>query len=159
MIRDKYSYALLPCLTLVLLAMSGCRDAECPDNHPATQLISINGHRLAVELAATMAERACGLSQRPHLAANHGMLFVFRGDRIREFWMKDTRIPLTIAYLDADGRILDLQDMEPRDPERRYRSRVPARYALETHRGWFLSNGIQVGDRVVFQIPPGLIIE
>jgi uncharacterized membrane protein (UPF0127 family) len=157
--ENKVSYVLTACLTFALLTLNACREAACPSDDLATQLISIEGHTLTVMIAATVAERACGLSQRPELAANHGMLFVYKGDRILEFWMKDTLIPLTIAYLNAEGRIMDTHDMEPRDSERRYRSNAPARYALETHRDWFRSNGIQVGDRVDFQLPPGLAID
>lgn len=157
--KIEIPYGLLVGLALLLSALAGCRESQCPANDQAMRLISIKGHTLAVETAATVAERACGLSQRPRLAANHGMLFVFRGDQIREFWMKDTLIPLSIAYLDADGRILNLHEMEPDDSEHRYRSSAPARYALETHRGWFRSKGIRVGDLVEFQLPPDLVID
>jgi len=109
-----------------------------------------------VEIAATPSARACGLSLRDTLPADHGMLFVYRNDWIREFWMKDTFVPLDIAYLGAEGRILEIRQMYPRDAERRYRSSGPARYALETHLGWFQSHGVGVGDMIHLGLPEEL---
>ena len=136
----------------VLLVAPGCARESCPLDNPTTTL-SINGHELTVELATTAASLRCGLAFRDDLAADHGMLFVLDQDRSVRFWMKDTRIPLSIAYLDNEGIIINLADMDPRDPERLYPSGVPVRYALETNRGWFAAQAIRPGDRAEFSLP------
>jgi uncharacterized membrane protein (UPF0127 family) len=86
---------------------------------------------------------------RRSLAEGEGMLFVFDRDQILSFWMKNTIIPLSIAYIAADGRILEIHDMEPRNlsPVQSGRS---ARYALEVNRGWFTRMGITAGDVLIF---------
>jgi uncharacterized membrane protein (UPF0127 family) len=99
-----------------------------------------------VEIAATDAERERGLMGRTALAEDAGMLFVFDQEQQLSFWMKDTLIPLSIAYIDGGGRIVDIQDMQPLD-ETPHPSAEPARYALEVNQGFFAARGIQVGDR------------
>jgi len=104
---------------------------------------------VSVEIADSEAERRQGLMGRTALAEDAGMLFVFRFEQPLSFWMRDTLIPLSIAYIDGDGRIIDLQDMEALDDEPpHYASAEPARYALEVNRGFFDENGVEVGDTV-----------
>jgi uncharacterized membrane protein (UPF0127 family) len=107
------------------------------------------GERLEapVEIAATDVERERGLMGRTALAQDAGMLFVFDQEQQLSFWMKDTLIPLSIAYIDTGGRIVDIQDMQPLD-ETPHPSTEPARYALEVNQGFFAARGIQIGDRV-----------
>jgi uncharacterized protein len=124
----------------------------CPLELPSAQ-ISIKGRALTVELAATPAARACGLSHRDHLPQNTGMLFIFPAPRPLTFWMKDTRIPLSIAFLDDSGEILEIQTMVPMQTEPLYHSPGPAKYALEVNQGWFERHGIAAGDRVVLELP------
>ena len=76
------------------------------------------------------------------------MLFVYPRSDLRTFWMKDTWIPLSIAFLDDSGKMINIEIMSPGQTEKRYRSRVPASYALEVNQGWFRLHGIKVGDRV-----------
>jgi uncharacterized membrane protein (UPF0127 family) len=106
-----------------------------------------------VEIADSDAERARGLMERTALAEDRGMLFVFEEERRRSFWMKNTLIPLSIAYIDAERRIVDIQDMEPLD-ETSHPSAGPAQYALEVNQGFFEENGVEVGDTV--ELPPGV---
>ena len=147
------------CTLLVLLAASACSSGTgCPTESPVAGSVSINGHGLRVEIAATPLARTCGLSLRESLPVNHGMLFIERNERVLEFWMKNTTIPLDIAYLDNGGRILEIHQMDPGEPERRYSSGIPARYALETHQGWFHSKGIQIGHTAVLRLPADLEI-
>jgi hypothetical protein len=76
------------------------------------------------------------------------MLFVYPDERVLSFWMKNTLIPLSIAFIASDGRIVDLQDMKPLDDDPpHYVSAEPARYALEVNKGYFEKHGIKVGDR------------
>ena len=84
----------------------------CPFTLPTVQA-NVNGHVLTVELATTPETRSCGLSHRESLPKNQGMLFVYADPEILTFWMKDTHIPLSIAFIDADGRIVSIQKMIP----------------------------------------------
>ncbi|HKJ71443.1 MAG TPA: DUF192 domain-containing protein [Gammaproteobacteria bacterium] len=121
---------------------------------------------LTAEVAVTSTERARGLSGRDRLAPDRGMLFVWPGEEPRRFWMKDTRIPLSVAFLDRRGRILNIHRMAPPAvttrfgvPDggfRRYPSRGPARFALEANRGWFAAHGIEPGDRCAFRLAAGV---
>lgn len=105
------------------------------------------GVELRVELARTAGERSRGLMFREELAEDGGMLFVYEEDTGAGFWMKDTLIPLSIAFIAADGTIVDIQDMEPLS-EDTHRPSEAYRYALEVNQGWFQQNGFDVGDRV-----------
>ncbi len=124
-------------------------DAEDSFPTAAVALTNDAGGRaeLTVELATTSAARGRGLMGREELAEDRGMLFVFPSDTEAGFWMKDTSIPLSIAFIAEDGTILDVQDMEPFSTEL-HRPPRPYRYALEVNQGWFGRNGIGPGDRV-----------
>jgi uncharacterized membrane protein (UPF0127 family) len=106
-----------------------------------------------VELATTPKARACGLSNRVKLPENRGMLFIYAAPGPRTFWMKDTHIPLSIAFLDDSGLISSIQHMTPMQTDERYRSLQPVRYALEVNQGWFAEHGIGVGDLVEMKLP------
>jgi len=102
-----------------------------------------------VEVADNVLERARGLMYRKALGVNRGMLFVYPEEQRLSFWMKNTLIPLSIAYIDSKRRIVDIQDMKPLDDEPpSYVSADPAQYALEVNRGFFEEWGVKVGDRV-----------
>jgi len=124
----------------------------CPIDLPIAT-VSIKGHLLTVELATTPVARGCGLSHRLELPDNQGMLFIFSDLRPRSFWMKDTVIPLSIAYLDETGQITSIQDMVPLQTNKQYLSSQPAAFALEVNQGWFRSHGIEVGDIVKMKLP------
>lgn len=111
--------------------------------------IEVAGHALRVEVADEPEERRVGLMNRRRLGEDRGMIFVFETESRHSFWMKNTRIPLSIAFIASDGTIRQIEDMEPLslDPVESRRS-VP--YALEVNQGWFERRGIEVGDRVVF---------
>lgn len=136
--------------TLLLLSALTQKIGACPFELPETT-VSINAHRLVVELAETTQARACGLSNRTVLDKDHGMLFVYPRSELITFWMKDTRIPLSIAFLDDSGKIINIEIMAPDQTETRYHSRLPALYALEVNQGWFRMHGIKAGDRVKFE--------
>jgi uncharacterized membrane protein (UPF0127 family) len=109
--------------------------------------LSINGHKLVVEVAATPDQRATGLMNRFSLQPDHGMVFVFERPEPQGFWMRNTFIPLSIAFIAPDGRIINVDDMAPHD-ERTHVSRAPALYAIEMRRGWFTERSIGAGDVV-----------
>jgi uncharacterized protein len=129
-------------LCLALSAMPIAFAAELP-----TIDLAINGHRLVAEIAATEATRETGLMHRFSLQRDHGMLFVFRDAQPQAFWMRNTYVPLSIAFIGSDGRILNIDDMAPLT-ESTHPSRGPALYALEMKKGWFAERGIALGDPV-----------
>ena len=105
---------------------------------------------LQVELAKTAKEQTYGLMNRESLSENAGMLFIFENETYRNFWMKNTSIPLSIAYIDSAGVIKEIYDMKPLDTTVTYPSKHPVRYALEVNKGWFKRNRIHTGCRVLF---------
>lgn len=109
--------------------------------------LRIRGHDIRAELAHTDATRRQGLMHRERLAENSGMLFIYNEPEAAAMWMKNTRIPLSVAFLDGQGRILNIEDMEPFS-EQAHASKGIASYALEVNRGWFSKRGIRAGERV-----------
>jgi len=112
--------------------------------------IERDGKRIAVvkaEIASTAKERSQGLMFRKKLPDGKGMLFIFERDEIHSFWMKNTYIPLSIAFISSDGRIIDIKDMYPQDENTVSPSRS-VRYALEVPQGWFSRSGVEPGDIV-----------
>ena len=107
----------------------------------------ICGKTINVELATTNETRNRGLMHRHSLGTDDGMLFVFPDSDYRSFWMENTYIPLSIAYLTESGRIINIERMHPHN-RASVKSQAPAKYALETNTGWFRKNGIRVGDIV-----------
>jgi uncharacterized protein len=105
--------------------------------------------RVRVEIADGYLEQVMGLMYRKSLGENRGMLFVYEEEDERSFYMKNTSIPLSIAFMDAEGNIVDIQQMKPFDDEPpSYVSAEPAQYALEVNRGFFRERGVEVGDTV-----------
>jgi uncharacterized protein len=109
--------------------------------------VTVGSAVFRVEVARTEAQRARGLMQRRSLGSREGMLFVFEADEHLTFWMKDTLVPLSIAFLSSEGRILQIEDMVPLS-EKAIRSRLSARYALELPRGSFHEVGAAEGSPV-----------
>jgi uncharacterized membrane protein (UPF0127 family) len=149
--RHLKCYCLALLIGVVLIIQANAVPA-CPFELP-TAVAAVKGRELTIELAVTPYTRACGLSRRPGLPEDRGMLFVFPKPQKLSFWMKDTLISLSIAFLDDKGRIVDIQDMDPTAPRKFHISPVPGRYALEVNRGWFEKNGVGVGDGVEFNLP------
>ena len=99
------------------------------------------------EVADSFGTRMQGLMQRTSLGPNHGMLFLFDGDERQCMWMKNTLIPLSVAFIDARGAIINIADMQPHSEESHCSAR-PARYALEMTQGWFREKGVKPGIRI-----------
>lgn len=141
-------------LALALLA-SMPASAQAPDGKPQSlpiTTIRVGPHTVAAEVASTPDQRTLGLMYRFSLPAEHGMLFVFPEPQPLAFWMRNTFIPLSIAYIDAEGRILNVVEMAPRS-DASHPSRGDALYALEMRKGWFADKGIGPGTRVT-GLPP-----
>ena len=125
-----------------LAAAQPVSSAELP-----TTKLSIGKHTLTAELAASPAEQQTGLMNRFSLKPDHGMLFIYEQPQPLAFWMRNTYVALSIAFIGGDGRIVDIQDMQPQTEDTHW-SRVPAQFALEMKKGWFAERGIVAGDTV-----------
>jgi uncharacterized membrane protein (UPF0127 family) len=112
-------------------------------------------YRIEAEVAHTFQSRQTGLMQRSGMPAQRGMVFVFPQDAVHCMWMKNTQLPLSVAFLDAQGRILNIEDMQPHT-EDNHCAAAPARYALEMNLGWFRERGLKKGDPVrgIDRLPP-----
>lgn len=131
---------LLPLVALVLMPMANASE-------PLLEL-RVGDARLEAEYARTPNERERGLMERTEMPADHGMLFRFDELRRHCLWMKNTPLPLSAAFMDEQGRIVDIIDLQPLDTSIRC-SQGPARYALEMNQGWFEAKGGEVGERVL----------
>ncbi|MBR4159390.1 MAG: DUF192 domain-containing protein [Spirochaetia bacterium] len=138
---------------LLLLLLVGFALISCnKDKNLQTQVIKINQWEITVETADTLESQEKGLMGRESMDEDHGMLFVYERDAKKSFWMKNTKIPLSIAYIAADGTIREIYDMEPLST-RTVDSRYSVRYALEVNQGAFERHGIKAGDKVEFIKP------
>ncbi len=109
--------------------------------------LTVNKHALTVEVAHTDPDRMQGLMHRRMLPENRGMVFVFPNIARHGMWMMNTYIPLSVAFIDVDGVIINIEDMQPHTRESHSAAR-PARYALETNLGWFRKRGITPGMKI-----------
>jgi uncharacterized membrane protein (UPF0127 family) len=121
--------------------------AAMPASAAGTIALKVAGHALKAEVAATDAEREKGLMFREKMGADEGMVFVFDDPGYHSMWMRNTLLPLSVAFIDKDGTILNILDMAPRT-EDVHTSAGPARYAIETNKGWFAGKKIKAGDKV-----------
>ncbi len=112
-----------------------------------TSRISVAGHPLKVELATDEPQRLQGLMYRKTLAKEDGMLFIFDEPAYHSIWMKNTLIPLSVAFVDKDGVILNIADMEPQTLDS-HTAAGPAVYAIETNKGWYAGKKVKAGDKV-----------
>ena len=117
------------------------------DARTRTTQIKVGPHPLRVEVAATDPEREKGLMFRKSMGANEGMLFIFEEPAYHAMWMKNTLIPLSVAFIDREGTILNILDMEPQTLDS-HMSAGPALYAIETNVGWFAAKKVKAGDKV-----------
>jgi uncharacterized membrane protein (UPF0127 family) len=123
--------------------------AVAPAFAQAPQIIQLSAgmHLIRAEVAADMGTRSRGLMFRQSLAPNAGMVFVFDEASLHCMWMKNTLIPLSVAFLDERGTIINIENMAPQTEETHCAAR-PARYALEMDRGWFATRGIKPGTKL-----------
>jgi uncharacterized membrane protein (UPF0127 family) len=133
-------------LLIFIAIISACSAGSLP-----SAAIDIAGFELTVEIADTQETRSEGLMFRRSMADNHGMLFVFEYEHLASFWMKNTTIPLSIAFIAADGTIRQIEDMEPESLSS-VASRRNILYALEVNQGWFEERGIDEGDKMILPL-------
>lgn len=131
------------CTVLACLCIAGSAAAA---DFPVVELAA-GMYRIEAEVAHTFAGRAQGLMHRRDMADQRGMLFVFPDTAVHCMWMRNTLIPLSVAFLDDEGGVINIEDMAPRTEDNHCAAR-PARYALEMNRGWFERRGIAKGARI-----------
>jgi uncharacterized membrane protein (UPF0127 family) len=131
---------LIAALCLVLTSVAAMADM------PRMEL-TLGMYRIDAEVAADQRNRMQGLMNRRSMAPQQGMLFVFTEDNRHCMWMRNTFLPLSVAFLDAQGNILNIEDMEPQT-ENNHCAAKPARYALEMNKGWFAQKGIKPGVKL-----------
>lgn len=147
---QRFCLALLACTALAAFSVSCAGkkiESEFPNPRLPTVELKIGTVSIKAEVAKTPAERERGLMFRSSLADGAGMLFVFETDQRLSFWMKNTKIPLSIAFISSNGVIRQIADLEPFSLAS-VQSERSVRYALEVPRGWFSRAGVGVGDRV-----------
>lgn len=141
---ENYVFRSLLMILFSIPALSIMTDAE--SRLPVLRLIT-GGYSFDVEIASTFDNRNLGLMYRNSLPANHGMLFVFPEKQIHCMWMRYTNIPLSVAFLDEQGTIVNIEDMKPHTDDHHCTER-PVRYAIEMQSGWFLEKGIVPGTQI-----------
>lgn len=132
---------------LLLLASFGASAQTGPQ--PALTILPLQAgmHVIQAEVAVTPQQRQMGLMLREKMATNHGMLFVFEQAGMQCFWMKNTLLPLSIAFVTDDGKVVNITDMEPHSEQSKC-SAKPVRFALEMNKGWFAKRGIKAGSAI-----------
>ncbi len=147
----QFTYHLLPIILLTFIT-GGCKSRVGAEEDLIT--LTVGGRETYVEVADTYEKRQKGLMFRDRLEKDHGMLFVFHEEKHLSFWMKNTKIPLSIAFIKADGWIAQIESMEPYNLKNHH-SETRVKYALEMNDGWFKANNINVGDKI--EIPSTLV--
>jgi uncharacterized membrane protein (UPF0127 family) len=118
-----------------------------PQPRLSTVTLTAGMHNIVAEVARTPLQRQIGMMMRTAMAQHEGMLFVFDALERRCFWMKNTLLPLSIAFIADDGRVVNLADMQPQSVES-HCSAEPVRFALEMNQGWFAKRGIKPGFKL-----------
>jgi uncharacterized membrane protein (UPF0127 family) len=127
-----------------LVAFAALAAAPALAQHPVAQL-NAGMHLIRAEVVSDPGTRAQGLMYRKSMAQNAGMLFIFDEAAVHCMWMKNTLIPLSVAFIDDRGAIVNVEDMEPQT-EASHCAAQPVRYALEMNRGWFAARGVKPGS-------------
>ena len=139
----RFTLALVHAMVIAVPALA----QSVPQPKLATVDLRAGMHTIKAELAVTPEQQMTGMMFRKEMNGNEGMLFVNDAKSARCFWMKNTLVPLTIAFIDNDGTIVNLADMQPLD-ERSHCSKAPVRFALEMPQGWFEKRGIKAGFKL-----------
>ncbi len=150
----------LPSFAFVLV-LSACSNRVTPPGN-TTIPVSFPGGTITAKIASTTASRDTGLMNVTALGANSGMLFVYGVDHSPAncaFWMHNTPIPLSIAFIDANMHVINVDNMAAEDSITFHEPTSACRYALEANLGWFTSHGVAGGTTVTFSLPAGTVID
>ena len=133
----------------VIAALCVAAVASAQDGPQKLAQVRLNAgiHNINAELASSPQQREIGLMFRPAMPANDGMLFVFEQPGKQCFWMRNTLIPLSVAFIDDDGSVVNIDDMKPQTLDS-HCSAKPVRFVLEMNEGWFAKRGIKAGSRL-----------
>jgi hypothetical protein len=131
----------------VLLVLAINTGAQEPQQGLQRALIQAGMFQIDAQLATTPQQRQIGLMYRTEMAAHEGMLFIFEEAKTQCFWMKNTLLPLTAAFVDEDGTVVNLVDMQPQTTDS-HCSEKPVRFVLEMHQGWFAKKKISKGYKL-----------
>lgn len=147
----------------VVAALAACGKSPAAPDVPkttASTTVAFPGGTVTARIAATGAARDTGLMNVTSLASDAGMLFVFGIDHSAPdgFWMLNTPLPLSVAFIDSSKLVINIDDMAPNTTTPHYATR-PYRYAIEVNQGWFASHGVVPGTAVTFALPAGTIID
>jgi uncharacterized membrane protein (UPF0127 family) len=136
-------------LTKLIAALISVASVSVYAQNSDFQVISLTAgmHVIKAEVAATDAERQQGLMFRQKMAPNEGMLFVFPSPASVCMWMKNTYLPLSVAFVDENGKIVNIEDMQPQTTDS-HCAKKPVRYALEMNQGWFKKKNIKPGSEI-----------
>ncbi len=134
-------------LGLLLLKLAFLAKAEQAQTDLPRIPLGAGMHRIEVQVASSPAQRQIGLMWRKQMPQHEGMLFIFEQASVQCFWMMNTLIPLTAAFLADDGTIVNLADMQPQTTQSHCSNR-PVRYVLEMNQGWFAKRGLGSGSRL-----------
>ena len=138
---------MMTALRLTVLAFAAVTATAAAQQPMPEVVLTISGHKLTAEVAHTDPARMQGLMHRRILPEDRGMLFVFSDTARHAMWMKNTYIPLSVAFIDEQGMIINIENMKPQT-EDSHPAAKPAKYALEVNLGWFARNGIKPGSRI-----------
>ncbi len=144
------TYRLDSCAPLRVLAIAlllATATTAAAETRLRTATVKVGHHPLKVEVVQSDEERSRGLMFRQTLGRDDGMLFIFDEPAYHSMWMKNTLIPLSVAFIDAQGTILNILDMEPQSLDS-HMSAGPSIYAIETNKGWFAGKKLKAGDKV-----------
>ncbi len=145
----KTFLARLTAPSLAAALVGACAPAAAQTQQFHVTQLAVDGHQVRAEVAATEAQREQGLMRREKLAADAGMVFVFEQPGTRCMWMKNTELPLSVAFIDTDGRIVNIEDMQPHTLDSHCSKKaMPVLYALEMRLGWFQQKNIKPGATV-----------
>ena len=134
-------------LGLALIAVAGSALAQEPQTDLPRVRLSAGMYQIDAQVAQSSDQRATGLMYRKQMPQHEGMLFAFEQPGVQCFWMKNTLLPLTAAFIADDGEIVNLADMKPQTTDSHCSAR-PVRYVLEMNQGWFTKRGIKAGTRL-----------
>ena len=140
--NDMMKRALLGCAVLALSCAASAQDG--PQDLPAIRL-NAGIHNIQAQLAQTPDQRTIGLMFRSTMATNEGMLFSFETAAMQCFWMKNTLLPLSAAFIADNGTVVNIEDMKPQTLDS-HCSKQPVRFVLEMNQGWFAKRGIKAGS-------------
>ena len=143
MMKTYFSTAMV----LLMLGSGVARGQDAPQTTLQRATLSVGIHRIDTQVAATPEQREIGLMYRKEMPQHEGMLFIFESPSRLCFWMKNTLIPLTAAFIADDGSIVNLENMKPQTTEPHCAAK-PVRYVLEMNQGWFEKKGAKPGSKI-----------